>query len=259
MGMAAGKDTHKAVGLPALGAWINERHLSTDAVRRLRAELESDPARALVVRDFLRSDVAMRLNRFLTEEAEFERIFSLNSDRKTKVGEDEWLAAEEGDRFYRFGRLSRASAAFSPNLLTFLRFRAAFNGEAFTEFLRQATGLQLGASQLSNTYSFQRGDFLSRHTDVDATRRLAVVLNLSRDWQPDFGGELHMVDSRGAVTRVPAEFNSLVLFDVLAGGEHYVSVVKPEAGDRRRLTISGWVHDRPIHGVEDAEKQVAET
>lgn len=87
---------------------------------------------------------------------------------------------------------------------------------------------------------YQEGCFLKQHDDTYSgkDRRVAYVLNLTRDWQADWGGLLHFTDSEGRVqeTIVP-RFNSLALFRVPA--PHFVSMVANYALGNR-LTVTGW-------------------
>ncbi len=84
--------------------------------------------------------------------------------------------------------------------------------------------------------------FLDPHTDRD-NGRVAMVWSLSRGWQPQNGGLLHLLDPDQRTVRrvVVPEFNSAVLFaiPVEAGTPHFVSYVPPGTPGRR-LSISGW-------------------
>ncbi|MDL1861153.1 hypothetical protein FBR04_09005 [Betaproteobacteria bacterium PRO7] len=88
---------------------------------------------------------------------------------------------------------------------------------------------------------YRPGNFLTAHTDQqhgEHHRRAAYVIQLSRDWQADWGGLLHFFDAQGAVldTFVPG-FNRMSLFAVPQ--PHAVSMVTPFAGSVR-YAITGW-------------------
>jgi Rps23 Pro-64 3,4-dihydroxylase Tpa1-like proline 4-hydroxylase len=51
-----------------------------------------------------------------------------------------------------------------------------------------------------------------------------------------------VVDGQGCRTKIEAEYNSIIVFDVAAGTTHFVDLISPEAGDRARVTIGGWYH-----------------
>ena len=89
------------------------------------------------------------------------------------------------------------------------------------------------------------GQFLRLHDDHHAVenRRYAYVVNLSRDWEADWGGMLHFVAADGSVEEVfMPRFNSLSLFRV--PHRHFVGLVSPWA-KQPRLAITGWWHATP--------------
>jgi Rps23 Pro-64 3,4-dihydroxylase Tpa1-like proline 4-hydroxylase len=91
---------------------------------------------------------------------------------------------------------------------------------------------------------YAHGHFLSAHDDWQQAegRRLAYVLNLTREWSPDWGGYLNFLDEDGNVTEgLMPRFNSLALFRVPM--QHHVSLVAPFA-PARRYAITGWFRDR---------------
>jgi SM-20-related protein len=86
------------------------------------------------------------------------------------------------------------------------------------------------------------GHFLTPHDDDDAHegREVTWILNLTRDWQPEWGGLLHLMDAEGrAITDsfVPA-FNTLILFKPPRW--HFVSQVANFAR-QPRYTLTGWM------------------
>ena len=130
----------------------------------------------------------------------------------------------------------------SSNALTYLKLRETFQQPAFESFFEDSTGMSLGASDDFGVHSMRVGDYLRPHADDNKDRALALVMYLTPGWDPTFGGSLHMVHGDGSETRVDADYNSIVLFDVLAGTSHSVAPVEPSAGDTARVTIGGWYH-----------------
>lgn len=120
-----------------------------------------------------------------------------------------------------------------------------FNSEPYLQAMRELTGDPSLAMVGAQATRYLPGQFLRMHDDrhEDEARRYAYVLNLSRDWEPDWGGLLHFVDADGNPDGafVP-RFNSLSLFKVPM--KHYVGVVAPWARNPR-LAITGWWHARP--------------
>lgn len=214
-------------------------------MRAYRSRFEGTPARFVVLEDFLVPAVAERLSRFLNDEAVFATEYGLYDVDDRPVDEAEWLAADDDARFFRFAKNvgTRPEFQLSDNSLTYLRFRTTFQrNDDLRAFFQDVTGLELTSSDDFGSHSMQAGDFLRTHDDDNRNRRLALVLYLSPDWRPEFGGNLEIVDPDGNASIVEARFNSLIAFDTLAGTTHRVLPISDTVGDRRRLTIGGWYH-----------------
>lgn len=123
-------------------------------------------------------------------------------------------------------------------------------GEAFAIFIQSTTFLETmqaltGDPDLvradAHASLYRPGSFLKRHDDTyrGKERRYAYVLNLTREWQADWGGLLVFEDDEGNVIEsfTPA-FNSLSIFRVPQ--HHHVSQVATYAL-RPRLAITGWL------------------
>lgn len=88
------------------------------------------------------------------------------------------------------------------------------------------------------------GHFLTDHDDLVEVegRRLAYVLNLARDWKPDWGGYLNVMDASGnIVAGFMPRFNTMNLF--LVPLRHNVSHVPPFA-PVGRYAITGWFRNK---------------
>src|SRR5947209_2577797 len=107
-----------------LGAWIQPQHLDDAALEKSRQSYTSHPARLVVIRDFLQPQIADRLSRFLSSEAEFKAEYGLYTKEGASKEED-WLSAKDEDRFFKYGKLVGTPPQFqtSPNALTYLQFR----------------------------------------------------------------------------------------------------------------------------------------
>lgn len=85
------------------------------------------------------------------------------------------------------------------------------------------------------------GHFLTQHNDENKKegRLYAYVLGMTKDWNPDWGGLLNILNDNGEIvnTLIP-EFNSLSIFKVPQN--HFVSYVTPEAKGQR-IGITGWL------------------
>jgi len=115
------------------------------------------------------------------------------------------------------------------------------NTETFLGFIRTLTGddrVDLCDAQASR---YRPGHVLTAHNDVAAgkNRLFGYVLNFSRDWRADWGGNLVFYGPDGHIEHgwTPA-FNALNLFVVPT--RHAVTQVASFA-PRDRLSIVGWV------------------
>jgi len=225
-----------------LHAWIQAQHLTEAALLQFRKSFQRHPARLLMVRDFLQESVADRLAKFLRQEAEFQRKYGLYSSEEVAASEEDWLRADEGDRFFRASMLAGVPEKYklSPNTVMYLRFRRYFQEPNLREFFQRLSGLNLGTSNSFACHSMNTGDFLKVHDDNFGNRRLALVIYLTPGWESRFGGALTVVSAEGHQTRIEAEYNSLVIFDVTARSKHFIEPITEHAGSIARLTISGW-------------------
>ena len=120
-----------------------------------------------------------------------------------------------------------------------------FNSAPYLGFIRELTGDASLVMVGAQATRYLPGQFLRQHDDrhEDEARRYAYVLNLSHEWQADWGGLLHFVDRDGAPDGAfLPRFNSLSLFKVPA--QHHVGVVAPWAR-QPRFAITGWWHAKP--------------
>lgn len=126
-----------------------------------------------------------------------------------------------------------------PGLLLH-RVLELFNSPDYLGFVQALTGDARIRRVNAQATRYRPGHFLRWHTDEDHDegRLYAYVLNLSRQWQADWGGLLQFIDADGQVmgTFLP-RWNTLSLFAVPAG--HAVSLVAPWAREDR-LAITGW-------------------
>ena len=123
----------------------------------------------------------------------------------------------------------------------------------YREFLEKESTLKWFSNLIDDEISsvgeffasrFLPNHFLSPHHDHEKGK-IATVLNLSKNWKPEWGGCLHFMDSDyKTVTRhVQPSFNKLSLFDIPSsnGIPHYVSHVVPGC-KLGRISYTGWYH-----------------
>lgn len=114
--------------------------------------------------------------------------------------------------------------------------------EQFLDFARQVTGIDEIRKRGAMATCFEHGNFLREHDDYqDGELRLsAYVLNMSRNWRPDWGGMLHFLNyNRDVIDTFVPWFNSMSLFAVPV--LHMVSMVSPFA-EQSRYSVTGWFY-----------------
>ena len=205
---------------------------------------------------FLQEPSALRLHQCLREEVPWETaqrsdaVLADGQDRSPPPGSaaDEMalaatcLRARAGFEFYfdRYRMIDARRDGTDPQLV--LHAVVDFlNSPQFLEFARQLTGDPAIRMVSAIGVRYRAGHFLRAHNDLanDEDRAFAYVINLSRQWSPDWGGLLHFLDpeQRRVVDTFTPLWNSLSLFRVPQ--PHVVSLVAPWAGSAR-YSITGW-------------------
>lgn len=114
------------------------------------------------------------------------------------------------------------------------------NSPEALEFARWFTGIPDIVAANGQATRYLPGQFLTRHDDENhkENRGAAYVINLSKDWNSDWGGLLQFHDAQGGIaeTLLPL-WNSVSMFKVPQS--HSVSLVAPWAG-QPRLAFTGW-------------------
>jgi len=122
-----------------------------------------------------------------------------------------------------------------------------FNSPEFIAFGAAVTGETTLTGVDAQATLHRPADFQTLSDGAGAGGRLAAYsLGLTRQWRPDWGGQLLLHDEAGDVERgfAPA-FNVLTLFK--AQRRHSVAPVAPYAG-APRLAVTGWLRNDPPHG-----------
>jgi hypothetical protein len=122
-----------------------------------------------------------------------------------------------------------------------MRVYEFLNSPGFLEFARTVTGVRDIALADAQATLYEPGHFLTCHTDEcpGKGRVAAYVINLTPEWQVDWGGILNFVDSDGHVAEgYTPRFNALNIARVPQ--KHSVSIVAPFARGGR-YSITGWL------------------
>lgn len=212
------------------------------------------------IRDVLSAQAASDLFNILTRETEWSLVWrEADGHVETKrLAEMSAMPPEQRGRIIN-GIYARARGEFAfiyqANLMAenyaarrnpehpLHRVFESLNGPDFIGLIREVTGIQSIARADAQATLYGPGHFLNTHDDRIAghKRRVAYVLNMTQDWNPDWGGLLQFYDKDGGVKDVfVPRFNTLSLFTVPQS--HAVSYLPPYA-PARRLAITGWFVD----------------
>ena len=151
--------------------------------------------------------------------------------------------AQAGER-YQFAYdsymlVKAAMEGWDPGLLVH-RVLQFLNGEPFIAFARYLGADESITHVTAQCTRYRPGHFLMPHDDQDVQegRRFAFVMNLTREWRPDWGGQLQFLDEDGRITEtLLPRWNTLSLFRVPQ--RHQVTLVAPWAAHPRHA-ITGW-------------------
>jgi hypothetical protein len=217
--------------------------------------------RLLAVDDILAAEVAERMHAFLDHEMPgdwWSVVTSGPGGRVTLRDRPEHRAAiaeaqaangrmreVEGRRFegsiyypaYTFKRTFDDHAPSCPCPLC--DFRGFLGSEPLRALVRTIAGQAYEAREVFAS-KYTPGDHLDAHSDSFAGRSIAFVFGFTKGWEARHGGLLVMKEQREHRVFVPS-YNRLLMFAVTGDArEHWVSDVTPDAGDRKRLSVSGW-------------------
>lgn len=235
----------------------------SDQIDRLAVRRTLEQQRFAQISDALAPDVAEALWQVLRHQTPYglawagdgqptghyvraEQMRSLSPEQKAAMGNAAARTAGRGSFAFLYGQYPLAEAAreqWHPGhpLYGVLDF---VNDAASLDLARAVSGHADIVCADAQATLYAGGHFLTQHDDMVESqgRRLAYVLNLTKDWQPDWGGYLNILDDRGdIVAGFMPRFNTLNLF--LVPLRHHVSLVAPFA-PVGRVAITGWFRNR---------------
>lgn len=123
--------------------------------------------------------------------------------------------------------------------------REFFVSNEMLDFLCEATGKHITKESGHFTSWYKKGDFLSCHHD-EGNGSIAVILDFAKNWNPVFGGNLHLLEEDWVETKkvIVPKLNNLKIFDIPEnrnGVPHFVStVVANDIPQRKRIAFGGW-------------------
>ena len=126
-----------------------------------------------------------------------------------------------------------------------------FDNDETKAWVAQLTGRDCSGETTGAPSHYRAGDHSLPHTDWVGQRTVAYVWHLSKEWRPEWGGNLYWAQNPHARATYPASFNQLCLFSVTTKSAHFVTTVSPHAS-QKRLTFNGWWQSSWVPRDDDA-------
>lgn len=231
-------------------ALINEQldlsRWHADLARRTRTQIDDylQPDAAELLAHCLETQVPWDLAWRSSEDAHVlphKDLAALSAEQYRGLLEKSYAAASSEYQFaYECYQMITAYKEGRDPALPLHRIVEFLNSPQYLAFARALTGDPAIRRTSAQATRYARGHFLKFHSDFDAVegRLYAYVINLTREWEADWGGLLQFIDAQGRVTEtLMPRWNTLSMFKVPQG--HCVSLVAPWAR-RPRHAITGW-------------------
>lgn len=200
-----------------LGAWIQSKYLKQ---KDLKVKYSSNqPFPHTVLRDF-----------FNPQKIEWVRSALLK----------EKFVRKESDLFSFYQTRLDSSSSKNPVLKEFHSF---FSSKEFLSFISKVTNTRVSSIDMSG-FCYGNADHLLSHDDRLEGRKIAYVVNLTKDFTEKDGGKLSLFETKNntptkIVKSYLPTFNTLFLFTVSKKSFHQVDEV---LSPKPRLSFGGWFH-----------------
>ncbi len=192
------------------------------------ARKDLDQYGAVAIDNFLSNDAAEKLYTSLTnemgEEDWYTSIYPIENGQVNLKNErsNSLEIKEKSDRVYNIFRntndLCFRFNRTKPNIKnpTLTSFFSSLNSKEFQEFFLDLSGKLMMIDGAIFASHYDENSFLSPHKDSNRAD-LAFVLNLSKGWQPHYGGNITFLDDtkNRIIKTFSPDFNRLIVFSVL--------------------------------------------
>ena len=167
------------------------------------------------------------------QNGKFESLYQTEENRE-KININKKLALESflrGEFSFRFDVTRCRNSVYLSDVKRFL------DSELVINFLNDIAGKNIqGLYEIMFT-KYKSNDFLSNHIDEDKGK-LAVTIHLTKDWKPEYGGNLHLLeeDNINIKSMFVPKFNNAILSFLPENNKeypHFVSHVVPDLNKSR--------------------------
>jgi len=209
---------------------VNPKYLASPEPEIIKTYKENTPFSFVALRDFADEKLALEA----LEELKKEKWYSKRND------------------LYTFKQTNDLKKTTKPALIS---FREALYSQAFRDYLRGVTGIELNATVDLAGQLYRQGCNLLCHDDELDGRRVAFIWYLvPKDWSEADGGQFCLfanddgLPSLEPVNKFVPCWNTVLFFETTPTTWHQVSEVLTK---KDRYSISGWFHgevlERPPH------------
>ncbi len=200
-----------------LDKWINLQHIKNNANLR-KQFLENKPFSHLVLGNFFNEK---RINKVLA---------ALKQES----------FAEKNSDLFQFKQTADIKHSRNKVLQEFHKF---FSSKEFLSFISELTGIRVSSIDMSG-FIYGDTDHLLPHDDRLEGRKIAYILNLTKNFNKEDGGSLDLFGFRNnkptnVLKSIPPTFNTLTIFKVQKNSFHQVSEVLSK---KKRFSFGGWFH-----------------
>ena len=143
--------------------------------------------------------------------------------------------AEQNSDLFQFQQTDDVSKLNNSVLREFHSF---FSSRVFLSFISQVTNKKLKSIDMSG-FIYDDTDYLLPHDDRLDGRKIAYIVNLSRNFTKGDGGALQLFKGKKVVKSIVPTYNAFTIFEVSSKSLHQVEEVK---SNKQRLSFAGWFH-----------------
>ena len=143
---------------------------------------------------------------------------------------------EHNSDLYQFQQTDDCKNAKQAAVKEFYTF---FSSKQFIQLVSQITNTKLKSIDMSG-FIYDDTDYLLPHDDRLSGRKIAYILNLTKNFTTEDGGALQLFKKNKIVKSIPPTFNTFTIFKVSPQSLHQVQEITTK---KKRLSLTGWFHD----------------
>ena len=220
----------------SLRHWIQPQHLKSVAIAFMAERLASRPAQYVVVDNFMDIKRLTRIKDTILSDG-IMRTTHRFYDLAEEVSQEQFETAPDVRRLSYQTKYSgpRDEKKMSFAALEDLRLRNQLTTMVFYHWLSTITGQIIDHLEGIQLKGLRKEHYLRWHHDANKTRTVIIILYVSDDWRPEYGGRLLFRDHDGTIEAIEPLFNRLVIFNTNTKMLHRIEPMTEHAGNWTRL------------------------